>query len=335
MKIGDNSLGCATALKLTPVLLCLLILSAPIQSYALNEEMVEGERHWIDQEVRINYQEHSYFNGFAKYIIDSDEGCFYFFISFLDSRIDSRSNDNITLAFTITNQEHAYSFHVNQNGVLDNTTPETLKAIDVSYNFDETSCKRQGGNIYVAFELKNSDDKKLDNTISCEYYCGFNCTYNLMENISLDMSSQQADKTTTKKSSSDKSAKNSDSGDSNSADNDSQDNQVTKFSGSGYAASEENNQDKFSPGDSEDEAENQQWAADGVAEDDSTGNTLSSEGKSAIGNSRAQMSDLSKILIAVFAVLFTTGAACIIAGIVNGKKMPAETKQSETTPKDN
>lgn len=330
MKIRENSLGCASALKLAPVLLCLLIFSAPIQSYALNSDMVEGERYWIDQKVQVNYQEHDYFNGFTKYIADSDEGCFYFFTSFIDRRINKISDDNITLAFTVTNQKNTYYFQVDKDGILDSTTQNTLKSLDIYYNFEEASCKKQGGNIYVAFEFKNSDDKKLDNTIRCEYYCGLNCTYNLLESAEVNMSSEETDEKTTEKNNDEKvsdiTTKKSKSNASDKASAGSEE-ESTKFSGSGSVDSDEESNGKFSVDNNGDTVDNTQETE--FTQDDYDTNYSNSQANASASNSETGLSVISKILIGVAACLFIFGVICVIAGIVKAKKAP-----DETAPKD-
>lgn len=330
MKTRENSLGCASALKLAPVLLCLLIFSAPIQSYALNSDMVEGERYWIDQKVQINYQEHDYFNGFTKYIADNDEGCFYFFTSFFDPRINKFSDDNITLAFTVTNQKNTYYFQVDKDGIFENTSQNTLKALDIYYNFEEASCKRQGGNIYVAFEFKNSDDKKLDNTIRCEYYCGINCTYNLLEGVEVNMSSEETDEKATEKNNDEKGSnvttKKSKSNDSDEAPDGSEE-ESTKFSGSGSVASNEESNGKFSVENNGDTVDNTQQTE--LTEDDYDTNYSNSQSNAYTANSETGLSVISKILIGVAAGFFISGVICVIAGIVKAKKAP-----DETAPKD-
>lgn len=330
MKTRENRLGCALALKLAPVLLCLLIFSTPIQSYALNSDMVEGERYWIDQKVQISYQEHNYFNGFTKYIADSDEGCFYFFTSFIDRRINKMCDDNISLSFTITNQKNTYYFQLDKDGILESTTQNTIKALDIRSNFDEASCQKQGGNIYVAFEFKNSDDKKLSNTISCEYNCGLNCTYSLLDGVKLDMSSGEiAEKTSEKNkngNAADITTKKSKSNDSESASSGSEGS--TKFSGSGSVASNEESNGEFSFNNDGNITNNTQETE--VTQGDYNTNYSNSQANASAANSKTGLSVISKILIGAAAVFFTSGVICVVAGIVKAKKAP-----DETTPKEN
>lgn len=177
----------------------LSILLTPFSAFALNTDLVEDELYWIDRGTQINYEKDNYFEGFSKYIADEDEGCFYLFTRFTDYRIDKNSNENITLAFTIKNNVNTYSFQVDKDGTVNSTSQNTLNSVEIYYNFDEASCKKQGGGVYVAFKLKNNTDRKLNNSVSCEYSCGLNCTYDLLSNISLDMYVPTTTKSTTQK----------------------------------------------------------------------------------------------------------------------------------------
>ena len=315
--------------KITPFIIFLLIISVPVSAFAVNTDLVEDELYWIDKGNIIQYNKDDYFEGFLKYITDEDEGCFYLFIRFTDHRIDVNCKENIALGFTVKNEENTYSFQVDKDGVINSPSKNSLDAFDVYYNFNESSCKKQGGGVYVTLKLKNADDRRLNNSISCEYYCGLSWNYNLFDGINLDMyvpvttkaSTQKAEKKTTTekettkkkttvKSKTEKAVKES----------------STKFSGTGKSyGTSQNETTKYSG--SQDYTKEKEFESVN-AEDAAEGNIINESHEEYKAESTAAvkqgMSQQSKLLLIIFGVLFTVGVICVIIGSANGNKKKKE-----------
>lgn len=329
--------------RIIPFFVCLaIIISCPLSAYALNTDLVADEVYWIDKGNEINYDRDDYFAGFSKYIADENEGCFYLFTRFTDYRIDTGSKENITFAFTIENEMNSYYFQIDKDGIVNSSSQNAIDAVDVYYNFDEASCKRQGGGVYIAFKLRNAADRVLKNYICCEYSCGLNVTYNIFENICLDMyvpttaksTSQKAVKQTTSKNNSSKATNKATNATENklNASNDAKESS-TKFSGSGTVYSSQsssNNTAKFSAaGQSSDTQVNNEVT--GTKETDS--DTIRENNDSALAmsneNVKPSLSQQAKMMIVIFAVLFVVGVVCVIIGLVNHKKGNADDAEEQ------
>lgn len=328
---NDFMKGCFVCFfrKIIPLFLCLLIVLTPFSVYALDTKLVEDEISWIDRGETVTYKSDDYFQGFSKYIADSDEGCFYFFARFTDYRIDTESDENIALSVTVKNDVHSFTFKVDKDGIVG-----TSDDVEAYSNFSETSCMRQGGGMFVAFKLKNKADRTRNNLISCEYYCGDHLTYTMLAGVSLDMYVPQTQKTVSDKTTREMPQKNASANNTNPA-SEAEKEHSTKFSGTGKisigntdetAADVQNSPSKFSGADTAGEADENFAAQDW--------NYKSSE-QSDMGQNydRVNMTQAfslqSKLLIAVFAVLFSVGIICIVIGLVNKKN--AEKDKTENT----
>lgn len=316
--------------KITPFIICLSIISVPFSALAVNTDLVEDELYWIDTGNVIQYNDDDYFEGFLKYIADEDEGCFYLFIRFTDYRIDVNSKENIALGFTVKNEENTYSFQVDKDGVINSPSKNSLDAFDVYYNFDEASCKKQGGGIYVALKLKNAVDRSLNNVINCEYYCGLSWNYNLFEGINLDMyiptTTRAATQKATKKSTTVKAKTNKETAKKENIAKSTIKKAVkessTKFSGTGKSYSiSQNETTKYSG--SQDYTEEKKYES--VSDDDTDEISIineAQEGYEAESTAAVKqgLSKQAKLLLIIFAVLFTVGIICVVIGSVNGNK---------------
>lgn len=328
--------------KIIPPAVFLSVLLTPFSAFALNTDLVEDELYWIDKGTQINYAKDNYFEGFSKYIADEDEGCFYLFTRFTDYRIDKNSNENITLAFTIKNDVNTYYFQVDKDGTVNSTSQNTLNSVEIHYNFDEASCKKQGGGVYVAFKLKNNTDRTLNNSVSCEYSCGLDCTYDLLSNISLDMyvpttskttTQKTAKQTTTKKNTSAAASKSSERNNAGSKNS-------TKFSGSGTTASSGRSSAgsfaKFSADTNDVQSDSQALSGeetqiaesrDAQSKDDALEITPQ--------NSETKLSGQAKLLIIIFAVLFVLGVICVMIGTVHSKKKDEDEEKEDAIKEEN
>lgn len=327
--------------KIIPVFICLSIVAVPFSAYAINQDLVDDEIFWIDKGNEIYYSNDDYFEGFSKYIVDEDEGCFYLFTRFTDYRIDRESNENIAFAFTIHNDSNSYFFRVDKDGLVNSYSQNTLDSIDIYYNFSEASCKKQGGGVFVAIELKNKTDRMLNNFISCEYSCGRNVTYNLINDVSLDMyvpttaktTVQKTTKQTTQKTVKDTTKSNtSDSGKTvteKTAKAKTTKESSTKFEGSGVksSSSSKSNSTKFNSVKGNDQTDALRTEED-VAITDSENIVEFEQENDAINiveqSEKSQLSSQAKLMIVIFTVLLVVGIACVIIGTVNGKKNKKE-----------
>lgn len=316
-----RSLGKRLFINTVSFFICLSIAAVPTTCFALNEDLVSDEMYWIDEDAEIIYSD-EYFNGFLKYIADEDEGCFYLCLRFTDSRIDSNCTDNITLAFTVKNDVNTYYFQVDRDGVIKSKSQNSLNSFDVYYNFDEASCKRQGGGVFAAFRLKNETDRRLNNYISCEYYCGLSCTYDLFENISLDMYVPTTVKTTaqktTKQSTTKKNAGSTQSKTSKAAESTKAESS-TKFSGSGTVSARSGTGSTKFYADTDDTKSN--TGTESITEEETDVSEFEQESFAQTNvNSSTKLSRQAKLLLIIFAVLFAIGILCVIIGTVSNKK---------------
>lgn len=314
--------------KIIPLFLCLFIVSAPLSAYALDTGFVDDERNWIDKGDTVNYNS-EYFQGFSKYIVDCDEGCFYFFARFTDYRIDTESDENISLGVTVKNDVRSFYFKVDKDGIINGEKEDA----EVYCNFSEASCQRRGGGIFVAFKLKNKTDRTQNNLISCEYYCGENLTYNMLDGISLDMYVPQTQKSTSDKTAKTTTRKELKVSSTKSTSSESVIDTSTKFSGTGTAANRDVN--KNTDGLYNDTTQFSGSNVNSETQDSNFQNIESYESNALAdiggsydnGNTVQTMSIHSKLLIAVFAVLFSGGVICIAIGSFNKKN--AEKDQTE------
>lgn len=323
MKGLKERLFAGFSLKIVPVLICACILFVPFNAFAVNTDLVQDEIYWIDNGNIINYTKDSYFQGFTKYISDEDNKCFYLFSRFTDYRIDTLSNENITLSFTVKNDVNTYMFEVDKDGVTNNSSRNATDSVNVYYNFDEASCKKQGGGIFVALEFKNPTDKILKNTISCEYSCGLNCTYDLFDYIVLDMYEPQATKAsqqkTTKASTSKATTQRTDN---------SQEvkEKTTKFSGTGTYGGNASTGivTKFYAN----TVKSAQESSDISDVPDAEGESSVQDFQNDTFNGKSTgLSTQAKVLVAVFAVLLAAGGACVAIGAANSKKADKEKEE--------
>lgn len=319
--------------KIIPLFLCLLIVLTPFSVYALETDLVDDEVNWIDKGETVTYNS-DYFQGFSKYIADSEEGCFYFFARFTDYRIDTEINENIALSVMVKNAARSFRFKVDKNGIVDGTNDD----IEIHSNFSEASCLRQGGGVFVAFKLKNKTDRALNNSISCEYYCGDNLTYNMLDGVSLDMYVPQTQKSTSDKTSkaATQRATNVNNTKASAAETDNE--SSTKFSGTGKIINENTNKNEYSSKNSYSKFSGEGTIAEfdnGFTQNYESYNSSekSDNGENNFSDSvNKTLSTQSKLLIAVFVILFSVGVICIIIGCVNNRN--TEKDKAENSERD-
>lgn len=198
----ERSKQCLKILKIITMLITLFIFAfcSSFSAYAMNENyMIDEYVYWLDIENSYDYHQNSDgFEGFLKSVSDENEGCFYIFFKFFDTRISNGKDENIVLTFTVENSENKYHFSVNKDGFI-NTGQNDMNAVKLNSNFDNFSCSSMGGKIFVGFELKNSADRVLTNYISCDYAAGVNTTTVLFENEKLDLFVEPTEKAVTTK----------------------------------------------------------------------------------------------------------------------------------------
>lgn len=171
------------------------VLGIPFSTYALDKDCLTSRTYFNNCENMISYNDDNGLNGVTRYNLDAREGCFYFYINFRDDMIKEDAKDRIYFRFYISNELESIHFDVDENG-MDAASAENLKSkVDVISDFYSTSCRNQGGKVVIAFELKDKEYRKLLNSIRCDYYCGSRRSYNLLDNVCLDMREKTTAKT--------------------------------------------------------------------------------------------------------------------------------------------
>lgn len=294
------------------IIFCIGIISSPFNAYAVNSDLISDEMYWIDRGEETIYDE-DYFKGFSKYIVDENEGCFYFFVSFTDKRVDTNSNDNFTLGLTVENDINTYSFQVDKDGVKNSESKNSIENAEIYCNFDRVSNKKQGGNIFIAVKLKDKTDRKKTNYITCEYFCGRDLNYNLVENIVLDMYVPEIAKTTSQKEIKTTTTKNKTQ---TVKISESKNESSTKFSGAETQNTPAKSNAKFSA------------ASIRTTENNSDSDTIQTSfdeiqaGKATVPadvNIKQTLSQKSKLMMIIFTTLALVGTICIFIGIAKNK----------------
>lgn len=326
------------------ITICFSLLLTPAIAKAYNPDLLNDELYWIDKGEAITYTNDDYFQGFTKYIAHKQDKCFYLYASFTDYRINPSSSENITLSFNIKNEINSYSIQVNKDGIADSSSQNAANAFNIHYNFDSANCDRQGGVIFVAIEFKNQADKALTNSISCEYFCGNSCTYDLINGVVLDLYVPTSTKATTTKKATTKNNNQSNNGTkstkknsatSSSSNTDKKSNTTeksTKFSATGSYSS---GTDKYGSNQlyqgkySNSPYANQQSSDDTI---DAQSGLINYTGE-IDNNVASSFSPNAKTLLAVFGVLLAGGICCVLAGALSGKKSIKRTDEKDTAEK--
>lgn len=324
--IGDGNRRLRMVFRLIVPLMMLLVFLPAFSAYALDSNYVISEYNgWIDIDERIDFQQkETGFDGFLKWIVDEENGCFYMYFSFYDVGLEGYDDDNTVISFDVWNDINRYHFSVNRNGYV-NTGANEQKNIRLTYNFDNCSVSRCGGEILIGFELLNNTDRELYNHISCEYAGGGNKTAVLFSDYGLDMYVEPTVKVSSSKASKlDKSNKEkaTDSRINGSTENDtSKKESSTKYTPTGTLSrnakkeqSSKFNADKiYSSGD----------AADNHTEE----KTVLNEAGSTVGTYRR--SKTAVIILSVAGVMIAGGVALVIAGtVIKNKKSDSSTADS-------
>lgn len=300
---------------ITPLMMLLVFLPA-FSAYALDSNYVISEYNgWIDIDERIDFQQRETgFDGFLKWIADEENGCFYMYFSFYDVRLEGFDEDNTVISFDVWNDSNSYHFSVNRNGFV-NTGGDEQKNIGLTYNFDNCSSDRCGGEILIGFELLNDTDRALYNHISCEYAGGRSKTAILFSDYGLDMFVEPTARMSSSKASNpDKSDKERttasyrNNGTENAATDKEQSTKYTPTGMSGRNAKKEQsskfNADKiYSSGDADNSTEEK---------------TVLTEAGNTVGTYRRSKTAI--IILSVAGVMIAVGTALVIAGTVMKNK---------------
>ena len=115
--------------------------------------------------------------------MDEKNGCAYFYFAYTDF-LDKYSEDDIQLEFYVYNSINNYTFSVTNSGISDDSV---LKNLDIYINFSNINADSHNGRLLVGFELKNKNDKKLTNFISCTFKVSSTKSCNLVDECKLDM----------------------------------------------------------------------------------------------------------------------------------------------------
>lgn len=107
--------------------------------------------------------------------------------SFFDNRLNTMKLKNISLNFSINNDENYYQFSVNCDGIKQYSSEEVKNNLNVYQNFDNMKMKSSVGEIFVGIEFRNKTDKSLNNVFNVSAYYGRNNVAKLIENVELEM----------------------------------------------------------------------------------------------------------------------------------------------------
>lgn len=174
---------------------CLIL--SPINVFAMNTDYLASGEYWADKGETVIISEGT-LNGCLKYELDEVNGCAYFYFYFADTNANITEDDGIYLGFIIENELRKYEFTVCEKGVYCNAV-DYIDCFDIAYNFFGLNSNNNGGELFVAFELKNRDDLKANNKIGCYYSINLAENTTLLKGDNLDMTAVAATKTTAKK----------------------------------------------------------------------------------------------------------------------------------------
>ncbi|MCD7796786.1 MAG: hypothetical protein LUG95_04015 [Clostridiales bacterium] len=174
----------------------LVLISSAFSAFAFDSNYVGNSGYWNDKGTALNI-ENGNFQGMLHYIIDEDDGCAYFYLVFEDKSLTASDINNIRLIFTVKNSSNSCTFSVGKSG-LEVEKGNVDDNLDVYYDFSNINAKDYG-QVFAAFNLKNSQDKKLCSEISCEYTIGQNKNFDLFKSVKMDMLVTTTVKTTTTK----------------------------------------------------------------------------------------------------------------------------------------
>lgn len=179
--------GLVKGLRLIISLTTLIIaaLSMPFSVFALDDSCV-SQRGYFNKcdEKNIIQIDNDGLDASVKYIADSDEGCFYFNMKFVDDVMSD--GDEIHFKFTISNALDSVSFDVDKGGIASYTSQNTRSKVNVIAKFMIVDVER-GGDAIIGFELKDKEYRRQCNSISCIYYCGDKRSVTVLSAVELDM----------------------------------------------------------------------------------------------------------------------------------------------------
>lgn len=151
-------------------------------AYAFDGEYVDKFGKWYNKGTVIDI-DCSFVQGQFHYIMDEKNGCAYFYFAYTDF-LDEYSEDDIQLEFYVYNSINNYTFSVTNSGISDDSV---LKNLDIYINFSNINADSHNGRLLVGFELKNKNDKKITNFISCTFKVSSTKSCNLVDECKLDM----------------------------------------------------------------------------------------------------------------------------------------------------
>lgn len=318
--------------KIIVSIITLTIIFIPFQAYSMEEfyinETGKEEKYWSSIPGTLIGDNEEY-SGVVKYIVDDNNGCFYLCLNFYDSKIDSNCNKNISVGFTVTNSQNQYYFSIDKNGFTERSDIGVDNIVNICYSFDDSSCSRNGGDIYVAFEFKNKLEKTSLNHISGQYCCGEMVRRPIFDDVIMDMSKNSSE-SAVENSSDDKLNS------SNSTNKNKGSESTTKFSNSLGTTSSENEKKNIKQNDVTSSYESEKFD---TSEND-IGNSqskLKSENPSLEYNEENALNDDTissgntslfkqerskpvKIMIIISIAIIAVGVSCIFAGLFYRRK---------------
>ena len=174
-----------------------ILFSFNLSAYAYDENYIGNSKYWNNKGEIVNISDNDC-QGCFKYVVDEENGCVYCYLSFYDLLLTEKSAD-VSLFFKIKNSDSYYSFSVSKDGVNADEINIIEKNFNIYYDFSNVNSKYHGGELFVAFEFKNSADKGLNNNVCCEYSCGKDNSFLIIKDIAVNMEKATTVKATTEK----------------------------------------------------------------------------------------------------------------------------------------
>lgn len=171
-----------------------ILISSCTVAHAYEENFVGNSKYWKDKGEIVNISNDK-FNGCLRYYVDENDGCVYFYFNFYDLLLTEKNN-GVYLSFKVRNSENSYLITLGKSGINNDNKFEIEENFNVYYDFSRVDPKYHGGEAFVALEFKNSDDKKLNNKVSCEYSCTKSNNFVIIEDVSVNMLKATTAKTT-------------------------------------------------------------------------------------------------------------------------------------------
>ena len=148
----------------------LLLCSLPLCAFAMDEGYIGESIKWQSNSeavyVSLDAERlgESLNDGYYQYYTDISNNCFYLHISYTESSLNDKGDNDIHLEFNIENK-YCFSVYADTNG-------KTLDNFNIRTHFSEIM--GEGQEIYVGIEFLNKEDKKLNQYLTFSLFVNGN-----------------------------------------------------------------------------------------------------------------------------------------------------------------